>query len=153
MRNPWLKPVACGWLLLLPPDTSKQLRLPEGASGWVQEVYARVDADLRAPLSQWRQARAFDSAEACEAWKAQLIESRPLQPPDPPKAPKGLRQYLDDELAAMDGSPEPTPTAEITKWKADFAWWDKRYSAAVTWDHAEKERLEAGRCLPATVVR
>jgi hypothetical protein len=30
---------------------------------------------LEAPLSQWRQESAFDSAKACEAWKLEFLEN------------------------------------------------------------------------------
>jgi hypothetical protein len=42
----------------------------------MKAVFTPLDADLKAPLSQWRQERAFDSAEACEQWKTVLEERR-----------------------------------------------------------------------------
>ncbi len=45
-----------GWLLMYPPLDKSPI---SSSAEW--------KVDLRAPISQWEQARAYDSAEACES--------------------------------------------------------------------------------------
>jgi hypothetical protein len=68
MSTRWLKQFACGWILFFPPQTPVDNQATLNGSH-ERAVLAQASADIRAPLSQWTQERAFDSAEACQAWK------------------------------------------------------------------------------------
>lgn len=52
-----------GWLLMQPPTT-----LPTPTAKGVIDLDALSD-DAQAPLEKWTQIRAFDTAEACEAFR------------------------------------------------------------------------------------
>jgi hypothetical protein len=73
----WLVILAClvapslahaeGWLLMIPPTTP--VELPPNVlftEAWSNAYAAQTQTDIRAPLVQWEQHRAFDSAHACE---------------------------------------------------------------------------------------
>jgi hypothetical protein len=121
MRS-WLPSVACGWILFLPPTTpvdNHQATL----KAHVEAVLAQSLVDVRAPFSQWEQARAFDSADACENFKTRVSTMF--------KETSGrLLQYVEEH-----------PTADSVQAVETTA---QGMAAFV--------RVEAGRCLPATVV-
>jgi hypothetical protein len=57
---------AGGWVLMEPPETE----VPGGTpvtDEWAQTMERQAEIDSRAPLSQWSQWKAFDSARECEA--------------------------------------------------------------------------------------
>jgi hypothetical protein len=124
MANRWLPSVACSWLLLFPPNTGNKAvwTLPRDVNfeTAMKAVFTPLDADLKAPFSQWRQERAFDSAEACERWKTAMEEIR-------------ARELAFNHEFYRQHHPDDT-TRDVVS------------------EQAEKERIEAGRCLPATVV-
>ena len=70
-------PSAEGWLLLLPPLDQTKLQ-SEATAPSTYPVRAVVEATAgafllpMAPLREWEQLRAFDSAAACEQWRAGL---------------------------------------------------------------------------------
>jgi len=76
---PGQAPAAEGWLLLLPPvDQAKLQSESTGASTYPIRAFVEASAGAFllpvAPLGQWEQLRAFDSAAACEAWRTGLEE-------------------------------------------------------------------------------
>jgi hypothetical protein len=70
---------ADGWLLLVPPVDQEKLR-SEAAEQSTYPMQAVVDATAgafllpMAPLRQWEQLHAFDTAAACEQWRGGLEE-------------------------------------------------------------------------------
>ena len=59
--------IACGWLLFTPPTK------------FVPELKS-YGALVGAPLSEWKQERAFDNARDCEEWKSVAIKSNNPNP-------------------------------------------------------------------------
>jgi hypothetical protein len=73
-----------GWLLMVPPNTPLPVLLGTGTpvtGAWYQAHDNQVQADIRAPLAQWTQYKAFDSAHACETELANVksMEENRLQ--------------------------------------------------------------------------
>lgn len=60
--------LACGWLLFTPPTQV----IPQGPAAGK----ARVGVVTGAPLSEWKQEMAFDSAKECEEVRKRITESK-----------------------------------------------------------------------------
>jgi hypothetical protein len=68
---PALAHAECGWLLMVPPVLDKRTLNAIGTR-----------AAINAPVSEWDQEEAFDSAEKCEEARRRLIASRHFDPVD-----------------------------------------------------------------------
>lgn len=74
-----------GWYLMVPPGTGP---------------YHAASLNLQAPLSQWEQFSAFDSASACENYRTSTIESLQKAPSEQNDA--NLRVYSNARCLASD---------------------------------------------------
>jgi hypothetical protein len=125
-----------GWLLMFPPETPSglpdiykpgTLDVNQKIAAWAQAVNAQTEKDIRAPLSQWRQEKAYDSARECEA------------------ALQKLKDFQTRLIAIHGKSPDikaPWDSEKFRTWSIDT----RAYLArAKHWDQA--------RCLPARMLR